>query len=380
MSSPAYFWDVLRYLPLPSTALAAEARWTAVENQDGHLEVFALAQDGAVWHTWQSRTNVVDWSDWASLGTPGAITQLALPIRSLQNQDGRVEIFILDDNYKVWHIWQAAPNVNWVAQWASLGTPPSSTTVNPSFTMAVCLTDTGAISVFMQDDSSGDIFSRSQKAANGSTGWEESWTSVGSVGGFEDFAVAASPKSLQTQAVAVLPFSNDFWVTSKSGFIAGQAAWSAWSFGFAPPPGIAGFGNLVLQPNQDGRLELFAFDSGNSNLWHTWQNDKFQWTGEWSNLSHPSTGIDGAFVTSLDPSGVIDVVACGDNFILGLVSQTAPNGGWGAWGFVGSNREPHLYIEPELAAVRNDLGLLNIFVRTAGDVGLIRQLEPGHRS
>lgn len=124
MSSPTYFWDVLRYLPVPSTALAAEARWTAVENQDGHLEVFALAQDGAVWHTWQSRTNVLNWSDWATLGTPGAITQLSYSIQGLQNQDGRVEIFILDDNYKVWHIWQAAPNVNWVAQWASLGTPP----------------------------------------------------------------------------------------------------------------------------------------------------------------------------------------------------------------------------------------------------------------
>ena len=89
------------------------------ENQDGRLEVFGVAPDGAVWHIWQTSPNN-GWSGWGSLGVPGPGTTVLLSIG--QNQDGRLEIFSIGKDGSLWHIWQTSPNNGW-SGWGSLGQP-----------------------------------------------------------------------------------------------------------------------------------------------------------------------------------------------------------------------------------------------------------------
>jgi hypothetical protein len=90
----------------PPPAASVGIVWLdAARNFTNHLEVFALADDGALWHAWQ-----VDqppfWSDWASLDCPPPGIREADRLTIGANQDGRLEVFVVGEDGVVWHIWQ----------------------------------------------------------------------------------------------------------------------------------------------------------------------------------------------------------------------------------------------------------------------------------
>ena len=82
---------------------------------DVRLEVFGVARDSAVWHNWQTSENN-GWSGWATLGVPGPGTEYELCIGN--NQDGRLEVFSIGKDGNLWHIWQPG----W-SKWWCLGSP-----------------------------------------------------------------------------------------------------------------------------------------------------------------------------------------------------------------------------------------------------------------
>jgi GH25 family lysozyme M1 (1,4-beta-N-acetylmuramidase) len=66
--------------PAPPKAIADDQRIVSIVKQDGRLEVFSIAEDGTVWHAYQTATNG-GWAGaeagkrnaaWYSLGRPGA--------------------------------------------------------------------------------------------------------------------------------------------------------------------------------------------------------------------------------------------------------------------------------------------------------------------
>ena len=92
------------------------------QNQDGRLEVFGLGLDGALWHIWQTSPNN-GWSGWDTLGAPGPGVPIPGPNCCVSNnQDGRLEVFVIGADASLWHIWQTSPNNGW-SGWASLGQP-----------------------------------------------------------------------------------------------------------------------------------------------------------------------------------------------------------------------------------------------------------------
>ena len=96
-----------------------------VQNLDGRLEVFLLGADGAIWHIWQNAPNGT-WSNWASLSKPPTAA-IAGPPSVAQNKDGRLELLVNANDGALWHIWQTVTGKSW-GGWASLGTPPNTTT------------------------------------------------------------------------------------------------------------------------------------------------------------------------------------------------------------------------------------------------------------
>src|SRR5207249_562426 len=88
----------------------------ASPSQDGRVEVFAVGVNGALWHIWQTAVNGA-WSNWVSHGTPpgGALQGTAAMAAS---QDGRLELFVVAADGALWHIWQTAVNRGW-SDWVS---------------------------------------------------------------------------------------------------------------------------------------------------------------------------------------------------------------------------------------------------------------------
>jgi hypothetical protein len=97
---------------------AYSQRPAVAQNGDGRLELFAVARSGMLWHRWQ-RVGGGGWSDWSSLGQPNDQLGVGMPVVG-RNNDGRLEVFTTASDGAVWHRWQRVGGGGW-ADWSSLG-------------------------------------------------------------------------------------------------------------------------------------------------------------------------------------------------------------------------------------------------------------------
>jgi hypothetical protein len=75
-----------------------------VPDRHGNLTVFVQGMDGNLWHRWQTAPND-NWSEWHRLGSPPDIGEGFRSLDVGQNQDGRLEAFIVHRG-ELWHTWQ----------------------------------------------------------------------------------------------------------------------------------------------------------------------------------------------------------------------------------------------------------------------------------
>ena len=105
----------------------------AVQNADGRLEILLHGSNVNLWHLWQTAPNG-NWSNWASLGKPPTAAIIGYPSVA-QNKDGRLELLVNANDGALWHIWQTVTGKS-LGSWASLGTPPGTTTNMYPFVIA----------------------------------------------------------------------------------------------------------------------------------------------------------------------------------------------------------------------------------------------------
>jgi hypothetical protein len=225
------------------------------QNQDGRLEVFAVNTVGALEHIWQTNPGG-GWSAWSDLGAPAgpSLTQ-ALAVG--QNQDGRLEVFVVATDGALWHIWQTGPNDGWSA-WGRLGAPSGGAL--------------GELAVGTNQDGRQEVFAIAQNVLwhVWQTAPNDGWSAWGNLSAPSGASALASPAvSLNADGrLEVFTFApggaiSHIWQTAPNN------GWSPWdSLGGQP-----GGGPTVGQ-NADGRLEVFVEDrasDGPHAAWHRWQ-------------------------------------------------------------------------------------------------------------
>jgi hypothetical protein len=77
----------------------------AALNLQDRLEILAIGDDGALWHSWQIDVTPF-WSKWESLGSPPGKIREADRLTIGTNQDRRLEVFVMGQDGAVWHTWQ----------------------------------------------------------------------------------------------------------------------------------------------------------------------------------------------------------------------------------------------------------------------------------
>ena len=127
---------------------------------DGRLELFAVGVDGSLYHAWQVAVGG-GWSNWASHGHP-ATSLLHRPPALAPGADGRLELFAVGDDGLLYHIWQVAVNAQW-SDWFSHGRP---TEFPLKGTPALASQQDGRLHIFVVD-SNGSLFSGQQTTPNG---------------------------------------------------------------------------------------------------------------------------------------------------------------------------------------------------------------------
>jgi len=181
---------------------------TIGQNADGRLEIFAVAADGALLHSWQP-VGRTDFVPWVTMGT-GPFTGTPAVARNL---DQRLEVFVTKATGVLSHAWQTAPNGGWTAF--------ADTTGRHVYDPAVIMNADGTLDVFVVGVADKAVWHQRQVAPN--TGWGD-WKSLGGV-------VSSTPAVARNSngAIEVLAIGQDgaIWRTRQTA-PAGNA-WSPWS-------------------------------------------------------------------------------------------------------------------------------------------------------
>ena len=254
-------WSNWESLGKPSNTTLTDSAVVA-SNADGRLEVFAQGADQALWHTWQTTPNG-SWSSWASQGKPssGGIQGNLCLAPSL---DGRLELFAVGNDGALWHIWQTKVNNGW-ANWFSHGQPPGQTFAGSTIPPVLASQADGRLQLFVPS-LEGDMWRISQTAVN--NGWSD-WVSHSRprLSLFSDPAAIAM--NADGRLELFIPGGEGVWQISQN---TPNGDWSDWfnQLSNAPAGSVPVDGSPALAPSVDGRLEMFVLGFDRA-IWHIWQ-------------------------------------------------------------------------------------------------------------
>jgi hypothetical protein len=310
---------------------AAGLRWspTVAAGADGHLEVFVVGDDlqpdglgsGGALHTTSQTTRNGGLAHWRSYPTGGP--NLFGSPAVVRSADAHLEVFALGDDGALWHMWQTAPNNDW-SQWVSHGAPRG---LLLNSAPSVAAWEDGRLDVFMVTQEA-VLWHIAKTAVNG--GWSD-WISHGSPSGVL-FGSDSTPVVTRSAdgCLEVFVVGNDgrLWQMWQS---ASNGDWSGWRPHDAPS-GMK-FLRLrpAVASGLDGRLELFLV-ADDASLWHlrlTGSNDA---SSHWFSHGAPAVaGLVGSPAVARDAHGEIQVFVTGTDGALWQMSQAGPSGGWSRW-------------------------------------------------
>lgn len=218
------------------------------KSPDGRMDVFCRMSDGTIQHRWENTSG--GWQAWASLGGnyPG------YPVVGL-NWEGREEVFVRGADNQLYHCWQL--NDGTFSGWASLGG-----TVSGEPTVGK-LSD-GRLEVYCRF-TDGTVQHNWQNTQSVGTAW----------GGWSPYSGTTTSNVVAARTPG---FIQEIYCSGSGGSInrayqtSIDGGWSAWE-----SLGGAGLGAPIVGHNEDGRLQVFLFQS-DGKMWSRWQ----QTGGGWS--------------------------------------------------------------------------------------------------
>jgi len=318
---------------------------------DGRLEVFAVDKTGVLWHVWQTAPNN-GWSAWTKLPTASAGFS-GPPGGALRNADGRIEVFTMGPGGTPFHVWQTAPNGGWTTG-ASMGKPAGGIMGG----LAVARNADGRLEAFgiATDHKLWHIW---QTVPNGG------WSAWATLGGPPSPVNAGDPRVSINQngrlAVFVLAQDGNVYTVGQT-----SSGWSGWSSLGQPGAAISN-GAPFVGRNQDGRMEMFATGADGS-VYHKWQTaPSGGWSG-WALLAAnpPAFRLFGLGAVGNEKDGCLSVFTIGSNGALWNCRQSAPNGGWRPWLYLGAGPPSQAMNGDQIPAVGSNAdGRLETFVRGA---------------
>jgi hypothetical protein len=274
-------------------AVAGASRLTHLEvahNADGRLELFALDAKGGLWHCWQQGARGGPWGTWAriwganlrdlavatnALGCievfgpgrgdfdPGPrfyrVAQVApnggwdrlLPLGNATgarravvgaNQDGRLEVFAIDRNPGLWHVWQGSLGGNWQT-WSPVWAAGAAGDLKD---LAVTNHADGRL-VVLGLGKDGRVHQVAQTGPN--AGWG-GWSTIGDAAGLHQLTVARHADG--RLEIWGLDGGDGIWHVAQTAPDRGWGSWTPW-WGLRAK-------RIAVTPGPGGRLEIVAVD------------------------------------------------------------------------------------------------------------------------
>jgi hypothetical protein len=267
------------------------------------------------------------------------------------NQDGRFEVFAIDEHGVAYHKWQVFPDFSWTG-WVSLG----------GSDLRACAVEIDALGrlQFVVLGGNGALYIKGQSSPNGN--WTD-WVGLGGSQLSEPVFGKLQDGSLQVFDVGGNTIFGPHFVYTPGKF----GPDGLWSGDWRQLGANLQVKGLTVGNNEDGRLELFALD-GNGVAYHKWEAP-----GGWSDW----TSLGGAAISQLavgrNQDKRIELFAIGGDHAVYHQWQETINGNWSGWD--GGLRHPFQHSVTQLAAANSrfpQLGLLQLFA--IDDVGAVHHI------
>ncbi|HEU5126126.1 MAG TPA: two-component regulator propeller domain-containing protein [Verrucomicrobiae bacterium] len=249
----------------------------AAQNQEGHLEVFAVdADSGVLKHIWQDTTfshssKADSWSRWEDIGNMRIDPGFAVAA----NADGRLEIFGINTSTR-----ELVHSVQIVSNGRGGWSPWRSLKGNVDSRITVARNSDGRLELFGINRTSGSVDHIYQTSTNSENGWS-SWSSLG--GNFKS-GIAVGRRGNGSLELFVINGKDTTLLRSFQAKPGDSESWSAWeNIGGSVRP-IPAVGR-----NSDGNLEVFAGDGEHAAILnHRRQISHNSGWLDWLNMDQPS--------------------------------------------------------------------------------------------
>jgi hypothetical protein len=293
-------------------------------DQDGRMEVYGIQNGGVLWRVWQTAANG-GWSSGVSMGAPAKGIVGGVTVGNYWS--GGLELFAFGSDQQLYHIWQVVPNGAF-GGWASLGAPaPGVSSGDPR----VVSNADGRVEVFVlaNDQKLWHIYHTGAKNSLSYSAWS-SWEYLGGPAA----AIANGAPFVGNNAdgrIEVFTTGTDgaiyhIYQTVPSG------GWSAWSLLQAPAHEVQFLGSGTVANNKDRRFQLF-FIGSDGGLWTLAQAVPSGGWGQVRSLNAPPGQVlsrDQTPASGLNGSGNLTVFITGTDGNIWHISQTSPGGSWGS--------------------------------------------------
>jgi hypothetical protein len=294
------------------------------QNKDHRMEVFALGGDHVVYYRSQSLTNYNVWSGWTpipgwyAIAGSGQMPGYAQWITVANEQDGRIDLFILGTNHAVYYTSQIKANTDGWAGWTNLGGNILSFVVG-EHSNGTTNTNLEVFAINTQHQ-----YSHKWQTQANTANWSD-WNNTG-YGNFTSLAVGNNQNgSLQLFGIQ----NGTLWTTWQPS----NGDWNSWK-------SLGGWAlqQLTVANNQDGRLEVFVI-GGDHAVYHQWQtalnagDNLSLWSG-WSYLGGDNVQQIAVGQTATGALQVDAVCYLNGSGYVEQIAQWGPNSGWAAnWSF-----------------------------------------------
>lgn len=261
--------------------------------------------------------------------------------------DGRLELFALDIEGTLWHIWQVAWSNGW-SNWSRRGEASS-------WPASVAASGDGRLELFVVGD--GGLSHSYQTAwSNGWSGWHTHPAPQSPVGaGFFAPGIAAGANGRLSAFVG----DGALWRLQQTGWSNG---WSAWQPHGSPPGGLV-LGPVSAHRSGDGRIEVFVIDN-NGRMWNVRQTSPDSSFSDWNDFGLPDVALDDRPGLARSADGRLELFATGVDGALYHQWETGVGTFiWSGWVSAGKPEGTRFVDHPAVAPSAD--GRLELFVTGA---------------
>lgn len=320
---------------------------------DGRMELFAIGNNGSLYHTYQTSANG-SWSGWTAMGTSGDKWSInALPAVGV-NQGGRLEVFVVGPDSSIYHAYQKVPGSSAATNWSAFSIV-SSSRVNQTAKLEVGKWANGALELFVIG-TDGLLYHNYQTTAGNSTSWSGFYILGGEWDENADVSIAKENDGrLDVFVIDGQGNLHNSYQTANN-----STSWSVWHSLASVVPVDA---RTAVARDANGRLNVFVIGTDGVCYYRreTAANSPTSWTS-WASLGTKTWQTDAKPVIAKDQNGSLEV------FIVGtdqhLYHNYQSSGVWNGWVSLGGTFAKD--IRPCIGP--NDDGRLQIFLNLAGGV------------